>query len=289
MKQLGARLSLGGLIAAFWRRTSLTWAITLVETALLAALPLLIGRSIDGLLTDEWRPFAYLIGAVFLLLTVAVGRRVYDTRVYGSMRAALGSAIVERAQGQPVSAVNARLTMGRELVDFLEEELPLVLTATIQVIASVVILFSFDRALALSAGAATATLLLVYGASAPRFFRLNRDLNAQAEEQVTRIESGVMEAVRAHLLSIRRHEVRLSDTESIVYGLIFGLLMAMLAFNLWFAATRTDASPGEIFSIVTYSYEFMESAVALPIALQSLTRIAEITERINAADAPAAT
>jgi len=75
--------------------------------------------------------------------------------------------------------------------------------------------------------------------------------------------------------------VRLSDTEAIVYGLIFVVLLSMLGTNLWFAATQLSATPGEIFSIVTYSYEFIEAAVMLPITLQTLTRISEITQRLN--------
>ena len=58
-------------------------------------------------------------------------------------------------------------------------------------------------------------------------------------------------------------------------------LLSMLAFNLWFAATQSKASAGEIFSIVTYSFEFVESSIALPMLLQAVTRIKEITERIN--------
>ncbi|MEM6915931.1 MAG: ABC transporter six-transmembrane domain-containing protein, partial [Verrucomicrobiota bacterium] len=85
---------------------------------------------------------------------------------------------------------------------------------------------------------------------------------------------------------LRRHEVRLSDTESLVYGLVFLVLLSMLAFNLWFAAARSGFSAGEIFSIVTYSYEFLQSAVALPFALQTLTRLREITQRINEDSAP---
>ncbi len=73
----------------------------------------------------------------------------------------------------------------------------------------------------------------------------------------------------------------MSDTESIVYGIIYFILLAMLSFNLWFAATQNQSTPGEIFAIVTYSYELVEVAVALPIVLQTLTRLEEITERIN--------
>ncbi len=281
MKIHDRRLSLGALVRVFWRRVSATMGLTILETAMLAALPLLIGRSIDGLLNDNPTPFLWLLGAMSALLVVAVGRRIYDTRAYGGMRVEFGDAIVQRAKAEPVSTVNARLNMGRELVDFLENEAPVVLTALIHLIASLAVLFSFHGYLAMSAGGAALATVLVYGLSSGRFFNLNRRLNRQVEKQVATIESGAAGAVRAHLSALRRCEVRFSDTEALVYGLIFGLLLAMLGFNLWFAAASLGASPGEIFSIVTYSYEFIESAVVLPAALQSLTRISEITQRIN--------
>ena len=277
----GTRLSLGSLMRVFWRPVSVTWGLTILETATLAALPLLIGHSIDGLLTGDWTPFVWLMATMGALLILATGRRIYDTRAYGTMRVAFGEAIVDRAAGKPVSAVTARLTMGRELVDFLETDVPQVMAAVIQLIASVIVLFSFHGYLAASAGGATLAVLLVYGVSSGRFFKLNRALNRQTEKQVTAVASGAPGKLRAHLSVLRRHEVRISDTEALVYGLVFALLLAMLGFNLWFAATESGASPGQIFSIVAYSYEFMESAVILPATLQSLTRIAEITARIN--------
>lgn len=281
MKLKGQKLALSSLLKAFWGRVTVTWTLTLFETFLLAALPLLMGLSIDGLLNDNWTPFIYLMGAMGLLLVSAVGRRLYDTRAYGTMRVELGKAVVEKGKDEPVSTVNARLTMSRELVSFLEEEMPILITAVVQVIVSIAVLWSFHGFLAAAAGGATVAALLIYGVAGGRFFRLNGDLNTQTEKQVTILDKGIKEAVATHLLSIRRHEVRLSDTEAVVYGLIFAVLMAMLSFNLWFATTQTGASPGQIFSIVTYSFEFIESAVMLPIALQSLTRISEITERIN--------
>ncbi|MEO1223033.1 MAG: ABC transporter six-transmembrane domain-containing protein [Pseudomonadota bacterium] len=277
----GTRLSLGSLVRVFWRPVLVTWGLTILETATLAALPLLIGHSIDGLLSGDWTPFVWLMATMGALLVLATGRRIYDTRAYGTMRVAFGAAIVDRAAGKPVSAVNARLNTGRELVDFLETDVPLVMAAVIQLIASIVVLFSFHGYLAASAGGATLAVLLIYGLSSGRFFKLNRALNRQTEKQVTALASGAPSKLRGHLSVLRRHEVRISDTEALVYGLVFALLLTMLGFNLWFAAAESGASPGQIFSIVAYSYEFMESAVILPATLQSLTRIAEITARIN--------
>lgn len=275
------KLSLTSIIRVFWLQVSVTWALTLFETLILVTLPLLIGRSIDGLLNDTWTPFYWLATAMLVLLLTSIGRRLYDTRAYGRMRVELGAAVAAKAETGAVSTTNARLDMSRELISFLEAEAPIVIMALLQVIVSLVILFSFHSLLAATAGGATLTALMIYGLSSRRFFRLNGDLNAQSERQVAVLETGIKEAIGAHLTALRRHEVRLSDTEAIVYGLIFAVLLTMLGVNLWFAATQLAATPGQIFSIVTYSYEFIESAVMLPAALQSLTRISEITQRIN--------
>lgn len=275
------RVSIGRLVRRYWPQISLTWGLTIVETILLASLPLLVGWSIDGLLTDNWTAFQGLLGAMGALLLIAVTRRLYDTRVYGTMRVALGRSVVAKANGGPVSKTTARLDMSRELVDFLENEAPMVLTAFIHLILSVIVLFSFHSLLAFAAISAAIASLSVYGIASRYFYRVNGDLNAQTEKQVQVLERGVAQALHTHLFALWHHEVKLSDAEAIVYGLIFAVLMLMLGFNLWFSTTQFGASTGQIFSIVTYSYEFMESAVTVPIVLQSLTRVSEITVRIN--------
>ena len=171
--------------------------------------------------------------------------------------------------------------MGRELVDFLENTAPDTLHGLVGLAVSLVILISFDPVLAISAGIAALVMLVIYRAFASRFYHLNAALNARSEDQVRVLGVLKPRAVAVHFARLRHHEVRLSDTESIVYGLIFLGLLAMLAFNLWYGATQIDATPGEIFAVVSYSMEFLESAIALPVALQSLTRLREITKRIN--------
>lgn len=281
MITLSDRLSISMLMRRFWGRITLTWGLTLVETAMFALLPLLIGKSIDGLIRDDWTPFIYLMSVLGALLVVATGRRVYDTRAYGTMRVELGKAQAERGKDDPVSVTNARVAMGREMVDFLEDTAPISMTALVQVLVSVGILLSFHNNLAIAAGGALVLMLAIYGLFTRRFFRLNGALNEVAERQVTTLEGRDPKSIAKHFLGLRRQEVRLSDTESLVYGLIFAVLLCMLAYNLWFAATQLGSTPGQIFSIVAYSQEFLQAAVQLPFALQSLTRLSEITARIN--------
>ncbi len=281
MITLTDRLSIGTLFRVFWGKIIVTWGLTLLETMMFALLPLLIGHSIDGLLADDWGAFITLLTVLGGLLIVATGRRVYDTRVYGTIRVELSKALVKRSDDSSVSIINARALMGRELVDFLEKNVPESMTAFVQIIVSVILLFSFHSTLALSAGIATIASVIIYALAANQFFKINRSLNEQSEQQISALESRKMRKVTLHFLRMRQHEVRMSDIESIVYGVIFLILLSMLSFNLWFAATQAVATPGEIFSIVTYSFELVGAAVVLPILLQSLTRLQEITERIN--------
>ena len=281
MFQPDESLSIGLIFRRFWARISVTWALTFVEITLFALLPLLIGWSIDGLLASDNTAFVQFCWALAALVVVSIGRRVYDTRAYGTVRVALGQAQAVKTSGQSVSKANARVLMGRELVDFLEDEAPQAMTAVVQVIASILILMSFHGVLATSAGAAAVLMLIVFGLSSRRFFRLNGALNAQTEQQVSALESRDVKRITAHFTGLRRQEVRLSDWESLIYGLIFTILLSMLLFNLWYGATELATSPGAIFSIVMYSFEFVESAVVLPTTLQSLTRLKEITQRIN--------
>ncbi len=269
------------LLRIFRGKIVLTWGVTLLETAMIALIPLMIGWSIDGLLNGDWSAFINLVIVFGLLLIVATGRRIYDTRAYGTMRVELGKALAARSADKDVSVLNARVLMVRELVDFLEREAPESMTALIQVFFSVGVLLAFHSTLAASAGLAALSTLIIYGLFARRFFKLNAHLNSQTEKQIGALESRDLSQIANHFIRLRKQEVRLSDTESLVYGLIFLILLTMLAFNLWFAATQSGASPGQIFSIITYSYEFVQSAVTLPLALQALTRIKEITARIN--------
>lgn len=279
-------LTISSLIRVFRGRISLTWAMILVETSLLAFVPLFIGFAIDGLLSGSLRELKHLAGLMAVLVGASVFRRLYDTRVYGTIRVELGRVQVARSSELPLSMLNARFAMGRELVDFLEHTLPEAMSAAVQLTIAVAILFSFSPALALAAGATILSMATIYAFFHGRFYRLNSALNQQTEKQVSILERRREKATLAHLLSLRRLEVRLSDTEAILYGTIFVVLAGLILFNLWFAATELSITVGTIFSIISYSWDLVEGALALPITLQTLSRLSEITTRLNGRESP---
>ncbi|MCV6602087.1 MAG: ABC transporter six-transmembrane domain-containing protein [Cohaesibacter sp.] len=274
-------LTLKGLLKAFWPQIGITWAMTLLDVGLTALIPLLMGRAIDDLLESDYTSFLQLGAVLSGLILCGTLRRVYDTRAYGLMRVELGRSLGARSSGLPVSNLNARLDMGRELVDFLEEEVPESFTALLSMIAAVAILMSFHFALAAASVAAFFAMLAIYGMAHARFFRLNRQLNEQTERQVSILQTGRSSRLGGHLMRLRKSEIQISDTEALIYGLIFVVLLGLVMFNLHFSTQHITASIGVIFAIVTYSWNFVESALALPMTLQSLSRLSEIVSRIN--------
>jgi hypothetical protein len=274
-------LSIKTLLRLFSVRITITWVMTLGETVLSALIPLFVGFAIDGLLTDSSLELINLGLLFIVLVAVAVIRRVYDTRIYGAIGVALGKAQASRGGSLPISALNAQIGMGRELVGFLEETLPMVMTGLTQLLIAVIILFSFSPVLAASAAVAAIATLLVYAAFHHRFYLLNGDLNHQTEKQVSVLEGRGLMMATAHFLRLRRAEVRISDTEAVLYGLVFVLLSALVLFNIWHATTAIAVTTGTIFAIISYTLDFVNGTVTLPATLQNWTRLSEITRRIN--------
>ncbi|MGK0499836.1 MAG: ABC-type bacteriocin/lantibiotic exporter with double-glycine peptidase domain [Oceanicoccus sp.] len=251
----------------------------------MALIPLLLGLAIDDLLTGVTDWLLLSSGVFFVITLVGVVRRLYDTRAYGSMRVHLGRELARRISHLPVSKVNARLNMGRELVDFLEAHLPELLTALVQLVVSIIVLVSFDIRMGLSALVVMVLMAVVYGLFHHRFLRGNQQLNEQTEKQVSILEAKSPRAILSHLRALRRLEILISDTEALVYGLIFLLMSAFVLNNLIICAEIVDVTSGQIFSILSYSWAFVESAFMLPITLQQWTRLHEITERLNSLSA----
>ena len=283
MLSADAPIGLASILTAYRARIVATWLIVLVENVLIALVPLLIGFAIDGLLAGRSVEIAGLGGVLVMLAMVAVARRIYDTRIYGTIRVGLGIALYRKHRALQVSKSSARLDMSRELVDFIEHQVPQLITAVIQIVISLVVLTYFDGQLGIAAVAVVIAMVAVYACFHRRFYRVNATLNEQRERQVDVIGNRRCLGVFRHLRALRQGEVALSDTEAMVYGAIFVLQIAFIVHNLYGAAQLPEITAGTIFSIATYSWEYVEAALLLPIALQDWSRLSEITSRLNRA------
>lgn len=277
-----SHISVANIVSANKLAVATNLFINTVEIALLALVPLFIGFAIDGLLAKEFSDFYLLIIILISLIAMSVLRRVFDTRAYGHIRVKVLTELAKKNKSLPVSTLNARMSMGRELVDFLEESIPDLLNATVQFTVAIVVLYFFDPILALAAFISSLLMMAIYSVFHRGFYALNGTLNKQTERQVSILETNSPSKLLTHLTRLKHLEIKISDREAILYGSVFFVLLSVVAFNLWFATLSGEISAGKIFSIVSYSWEFVGAAIVLPITLQSWSRLSEITARINA-------
>ena len=114
----------------------------LVENALDVLYPFLTGVAIDALLKGGWSGVAPLLIAWTVHLFVGLFRHVYDTRVFTLVYAKLASDLVERqrAQGADAAHLAARVALSREIVDFLQVEVPAATASVVRFVGAIAML-----------------------------------------------------------------------------------------------------------------------------------------------------
>jgi len=276
-------ISHGSIFNRFWPQISGTFALLTVENVLGVAEPLVLGIAINRLVEQDWTGLAWLAALELTFIIVGIVRRMYDTRVYTRIYAKVGSDLVarEQAKGSPITQVNARADLIKEVVDFFEQILPLSLTAGFTLIGSLVMIAFLDFRVFVVATVATVLTGLVFWIASKRIHTLNKALNNQYERQIEVFERMRASSRDRHFRRLAMWQVRLSDLESLNFGLTYLFLIAAMLFGIYDAVTRLDAPIGTVFALMTYLFQFVQSVVALPITYQQGIRTSEITQRVS--------
>ncbi|MBO6728566.1 MAG: ABC transporter six-transmembrane domain-containing protein [Maricaulis sp.] len=276
-------ISHGSIFKRFWPQISGTFALLTVENVLGVAEPLVLGIAINRLVEQDWTGLAWLAALELTFIIVGIVRRMYDTRVYTRIYARVGSDLVarEQAKGSPITQVNARADLIKEVVDFFEQILPLSLTAGFTLIGSLVMIAFLDFRVFVVATVATVLTGLVFWIASKRIHTLNKALNNQYERQIEVFERMRASSRNRHFRRLAMWQVRLSDLESLNFGLTYLFLIAAMLFGIYDAVTRLDAPIGTVFALMTYLFQFVQSVVALPITYQQGIRTSEITQRVS--------
>lgn len=274
-------INLSNIFAAFKVRIAITWLLVLLETIGLALIPLAMGVAIDGLLAKEPRALLWLGGLLIALTFSSVLRRIYDTRVYGSIRVRISTILADQQINTDVSRKNARLDMGQELVDFLENELPELITAVVQICITLIVMGFYDLRLSMAAITMMLAVIIIYALFHKQLYRCHAGFNSRKEQQVAVLATGTPKRLLAHLLGLKKWEVRISDREALMYGWIFLAVTTFIIYNLVVSASLDNATAGRLFTILSYSWDYVEAVIALPTTFLFFTRIQEITQRIS--------
>lgn len=276
-------ISLRQLFGRFKGRISFTLLLVLGEAGLELLFPLFIGFAINSVIDESYTGLLALALLGLLALLVGGGRRFYDTRAYAGIYTILSTEMVTREEnkGSTVSAIAARSSLLTELVEFLENSMPAVLSSMIGLFGILIIIFTLDLAVFGACVALFLLMLAVYALSGKLNYRLNRGFNDALEKQVDVIASQDQRLIHNHFQTIMRWNIRLSDLETVNYVVIWLGIIGLLVFSPLSVVSGGVTNYGLILAILMYVFQYIESLVSLPLFIQQTIRLQEIMQRLE--------
>ena len=112
------------LLKRFTGRITLTLGLVVLEAIGWTLFPLVIGRAINSAIAGTTGGIYEFAGLGIIVMVIAGGRRMVDSRAYGRIFIILGKELVGRESKRSTSATTARIGMLREIVQFFEDDLP---------------------------------------------------------------------------------------------------------------------------------------------------------------------
>lgn len=268
------------LFFRFKRRLTVTFGLLAIESSGELLFPLAIGFAIDDLLADRYEGLVYLIVLGVFVIMIGAVRRLIDSRFYASIFVELGSELSQSSSPLPPSKKSAQLGLLNEIVEFLENSMPDVITYLVGLVGTIFILFKLNVEVAIACLIASMLTVGVYLITSSKTVRLNSGWNDEFEKRVDIISSNKDEQIVSHLQRFMRWNIRLSDLETINYSVTWLTAIGLLGFTVVNATIET-AEYGLIFSVVMYVFQYIEGYTEVPSHYQQWLRLAEISERIN--------
>ncbi len=261
---------------------SATYVLTGLENLFNLLYPFATGLAINDLLNNSYNGLSIFLCTWVAHLVLGVLRQRYDTRVFTSIYASLASNMVltQFNAGVPTSQVVARATLSREIVDFFERDVPLIISSIFSFAGSLVMLFFYDAPIGAACLFLVLPLSILSRSYAAKTLVLNKSWNDQLEREVEIIESRNEDAIKEHYSFLAKWQVRLSDAEATNWGLLEAAMIGLAATVIIRAVSLDNAAPGTIYAIISYLWNFVGSLATVPFLVQQLSRLKDISQRI---------
>lgn len=262
-------------------RFSFTLALILAESFIGILLPLFIGYAVDGAIKNDLMPVYQLGGLGIALIIIGGFRRLFDSRFYGKLYLQISSKLMKNNTNE-VSVKTARLRMLSEITEFMENQIPELIQHSIGLVGVAVIILSLNLKIFLYALLASLLVMLAYWLSSKKITRYNSEYNDELETQVNHLNETWENGLKMHIQQLIKTNIKLSDLETINFSLSWIAMSIFLLLSIIVSVSDGITEYGALFALIMYVYQYIESAVSLPLYYQQWLRLKEIYGRINA-------
>lgn len=259
-------------------KLSITFLLVILEAGGWILFPFVIGVAINDYLEGSYRGLILfgLLGLTSLILMTV--RRLYDTRLYARIYEETGIMAVK--QKTKLSAKTARLNMLREIVEFFEHSMPELINSFAILFGSLFFLAFLNTKVFAASLLVSLSIVIIYGLSTRKTLSYNHEFNNEFEKQVEVVRDSDVSGIRHHIVRLNKWTIKLSDIETLNFGLTWMLVMGLQIFAI-IASASEAAAYGTMLSIVLYVFEFTETSIEIPYAWQEYIRLKDIVARLR--------
>ncbi|MCG8382216.1 MAG: ABC transporter six-transmembrane domain-containing protein [Gammaproteobacteria bacterium] len=279
----GDAVSLRRIAQRYRGRIAVTWSLLLIESFMELLFPLAIGFAVDALM-DQHVTGLMMLGALSIgVLIIGAGRRFYDTRAYAVIYRELATTLVqhEHAHSTKTTKISARVGLLYEIVNFLEDLLPMLIQGLITLIGVITVIAWLDYRIMLSCFVATVLVAGIYALSEQRIFSYNKMQNNELEQQVDVLLKRDQRHVARHFQRLMKWNIKLSDLETANYSAVWLVMASLLLVAIVFIVDNVSISYGQKITSIMYVFEYIEVVMDFPIFYQQVIRLREITTRLS--------
>lgn len=272
------------LISQHKRKLLVTYILFSLEMAGSLLRPFFLGMAINDLMKGSYDGLILLSIVHFVWLLMGTARQMYDTRTYSAIYTTLVTRFLSRRYGKTdVSRLSAHSTLSKELVDFLETDLPYVMEAIYNIIGSLILLCFYDSRIVLPCMAILLPVMAISYFYGKKMRRLTRLKNDELEKQVSIISGGNNASIQQHYNKLRKWQIKISDKEAINFGLIELLVLIVIGFSLLISTNVFGAGllAGNLVGIYNYVLRFVSGLDSIPYTVQRITALNDIARRIE--------
>ncbi len=261
-------------------RIGLTYLLLVLEVLCDLALPALVGLAIDGVIQRRYAELTLLVAGIFALILSGSLRKFYDTRNFGRIQTRLALAI-GALQIAPTRKI-AHVRLLDDLAQFFDTYLPQAVGGLVSTVGSVVILYFYNWQVATAAVATIAAVSLYSTILARRATKLNIRINRRVENEASILQSKSRYALARHMNVLRQLRNGRSDAEMAIFAGGWSVIAVLIVFSILWSA-QDGASPGQIFSVLSYVLAVAEGFGSVPPMIERFTRTRDIIQRLRPA------
>jgi len=275
---------LGLLIKEYRLKLFLTYSLFSLEMLGALLRPFFLGLAINDLIKGSYHGLIILSIIHLCWLIIGTIRHMYDTRTFTSIYTSMVTRFLsKRNQSADVSMLSAHSTLSRELVDFLESDLPYIIEAFYNIVGSLVLLYFYESNVVLICFAILLPVGVISYFYGKKMSNLTKMKNDELEKQVSVIAFGNKDSISKHYNKLRNLQIKISDKEAWNFGMIEILVLIVIGLSLVVSSKLfgTILLAGNIIGIYNYILKFVSGLDTIPYTVQRFSLLKDIIKRIE--------